>query len=72
MQNGVPGMGDCPLFPDTCWAIELGVSATIPEWDHQKVQMALEQDAALTARGTNLLDGRPTRFHLVNLGRPTR
>jgi hypothetical protein len=65
MQGGVPGMGDYPLFADTCWAIELSVSAAIPEWHNQEIQMALEQDAAFTARGTNFLDGRQTRFHLI-------
>jgi len=65
MQNGVSGMGDYPLFPDTCWAIELSVSAAIPEWNNQEIQMALEQDAAFTVRGTTFLDGRQTTFHLI-------
>jgi hypothetical protein len=65
MQGGVPGMGDYPLFPDTCWAIELGVRVAIPEWDNQPVQMALEQDAVFTAKGTSFLDGRQTAIHLI-------
>ena len=65
MQGGVPGMGDYPLFPDTCWAIELGVRVPIPEWENQQVQMALEQDAVFTAKGTSFLDGRQTTIHLI-------
>lgn len=65
MQNGVPGMGDYPLFPDTCWAIELSVGAAIPEWNNQEISMALEQDAAFTTRGIQFLGGRQTRFHLI-------
>ena len=65
MQDGVPGMGDYPLFRDTCWAIELGVRAVVPEWDNQEIQMALEEDAAFTSKGTSFLDGRQTRLHLI-------
>jgi len=65
MQRGVPGVGDYPLFADTCWAIELGVRVAIPEWDNQDVQMALEQDAVFTASGTSFLDGRQTAIRLV-------
>jgi Xaa-Pro aminopeptidase len=65
MQNGVPGMGDYPLFADTCWAIELGVRVAIPEWGHQEIQMALEEDAVFTAKGTTFLDGRQTAIRIV-------
>ena len=65
MQDGVPGMGDYPVYPDTVWAIELGVRVAIPEWNGQEVQLALEQDAAFSAAGVAFLDGRQTRFHVV-------
>jgi Xaa-Pro aminopeptidase len=65
MQGGVPGMGDYPVYAETCWAIELGVRATVPEWNNQEISMALEEDAAFTGRGTTYLDGRQTRFILV-------
>ncbi len=65
MQGGVPGMGDYPLFADTCWAIELGVRVRIPEWSNQEVQMALEQDAVVTSAGASFLDGRQTAVHLI-------
>jgi Xaa-Pro aminopeptidase len=65
MQNGVPGMGDYPLFADTCWAIELGVRVVIPEWDNQDIQMALEEDAVVGATGVSFLDGRQTTMRLI-------
>ena len=65
MQDGVAGMGDYPVYPDVCWAIELSVRARIPEWGGQEVTMAVEEDAAFTAKGVSFLDGRQTRFHLV-------
>jgi Xaa-Pro aminopeptidase len=65
MQNGVPGMGDYPLYADTCWAIELSVGAAVPEWGDQEVQLALEQSAVFTASGVRYPAGRQTSFHLI-------
>ena len=65
MQGGVPGMGDYPLHIDTCWAIELGVAAVVPEWGGQKVQLALEQSAVFTAAGVAYPAGRQTTFRLI-------
>jgi hypothetical protein len=65
MQGGVPGMGDYPLANDMVWAVELSVTAPVPEWGGVQVQFPLEQDAAFTASGSRFLDGRQTRFHLV-------
>ncbi len=65
MQGGVPGMGDYPLYADTCWAIELSVRVAVPEWNGQQIDLALEEDAAFTARGTHFLDGRQTRMRII-------
>lgn len=64
-QGGVPGMGDYPLYADTCWAVELGVSATMPEWGGAEVYLALEQSAVFTAAGVRYPAGRQTAFHLI-------
>ena len=64
-QGGVPGPGDYPLFPDTVFSIELNVRASVPEWNNQDVQIALEQDAAFTRSGTVFLDKRQTALHLI-------
>lgn len=63
--EAVPGLGDYPLFEDTCWAVELSVGATVPEWGGQKIQLALEQSAVFTAAGVHYPAGRQTEFHLV-------
>ena len=63
--ESVPGMGDYPLYADTCWAVELGVAAIVPEWGGQEVQMALEQSAVFTAAGVRYPAGRQTAFHLI-------
>jgi Xaa-Pro aminopeptidase len=65
MQDGVPGMGEYPAYPDVCWAIELSVRSRVPEWGGHEITMALEEDAVLTGNGVSYLDGRQTRFHLV-------
>jgi hypothetical protein len=65
LQNGVPGTGDYPLFAQTCYSIELNVTASVPEWDGQDVQFALEQDAVFDRNGARFLDRRQTGFHLV-------
>ena len=65
MQDGVPGMGDYPLHLDTLYAIELGLEIQLPEWDNKTIFMALEQDAAFTAKGLSYCDGRQTEIILV-------
>ncbi len=73
-QEGVPGRGDYPLYPDTCYAVELNVKTKIPEWDGQEVGIGLEQDGVFLKTGgpqdleqvqVRYLDGRQTRLHLI-------
>ena len=64
-QGGVPGAGDYSLYMDTVFSIELNVRATVPEWNNQDVQIALEQDAAFTKSGARFLDRRQTELHLI-------
>jgi Xaa-Pro aminopeptidase len=65
MQEGVPGMGDYPLFRDTVHAVELSVRVKIPEWGGQEIAFALEEDAAFTSSGLRFLDGRQTKLILI-------
>ena len=65
-QGGLPGRGDHPLYPDTCYAIELNAKKQIPEWDGQEVRMALEQDAWWTGEKLVFLAGRQKKLHLVS------
>jgi Xaa-Pro aminopeptidase len=64
-QGGVPGEGDYPLFYETCFSIELNVKASVPEWNNQEVQIALEEDAAFTRAGIYFIGGRQTNLHLI-------
>jgi Xaa-Pro aminopeptidase len=65
-QEGVPGRGDVPVWPDTWFSIELEARTPVPEWNGQVVKSAQEEDAAVGADGVArwvLL--RQTAFHLV-------
>ena len=65
-QGGVPGRGDYPLHPDTCYAIELNAKRKVPEWDNQEVRMSLEQDAWWTGEKLVFMAGRQKKLHLVS------
>jgi len=64
-QDGVPGLGDFPLFEDTAHSIELNVRADIPEWGGTELRVELEQDAIYTKTGPRWLDGRQTSLILI-------
>lgn len=65
-QDGVPGRGDYPLYPDTCYAIELNAKRKVPEWSDQEVRMSLEQDAWWTGERLVFMAGRQKKLHLVS------
>jgi Xaa-Pro aminopeptidase len=65
-QEGVPGRGDYPLHPDTCYAIELNAKRKVTEWDDQEVRMSLEQDAWWTGEKLIFIAGRQKKLHLVS------
>jgi Xaa-Pro aminopeptidase len=64
-QDGVPGLGDFPLFEDTVHSIELNVRAAVPEWGNQDVRVELEQDAVYANNGPRWLDARQTSLILI-------
>lgn len=64
-QSGVPGGGDYELFDQTCYAIELNVKKSVPEWNDQVVSFALEQDAMMIDGAMQWISGRQTHFHLI-------
>lgn len=65
-QEAIPGRGDYPLYPGTCYAIELNVKASVPEWDGHEVRIGLEQDGVFTGKDVYYLDGRQTTFHIIH------
>lgn len=64
-QERCPGRGDVIMHFDTCYTVELSVTAPVAEWDGVAVPFMLEQDAAFTAQGASFLEGRQVTFHLV-------
>lgn len=64
-QDGVPGTGDYPLFPNTVYSIELNAAVPVPEWGGKSVRIMLEEDAAFDGEEVYYLDGRQTRLMLI-------
>ncbi|WP_202707931.1 M24 family metallopeptidase [Sporosalibacterium faouarense] len=61
-QRQVPGRGDYPMYHDTCYALELNTTSTVPEWDNQEVCIFLEETIAFTKTGVSYLKDRQTKF----------
>lgn len=57
-QGGVKGRGDYPLFPNTCYSIELFAASEVPEWDGKLVRIMLEEDGVYQSGKFWFLDGR--------------
>ncbi|UCF36028.1 MAG: aminopeptidase P family protein [Acidobacteriota bacterium] len=64
-QDGVPGDGDYPLYPNTAYSIELNATTAVPEWDGQDVRIMLEEDAFFDGETIRFIDGRQTQLHLI-------
>jgi hypothetical protein len=66
-QDGVPGRGDPLVIPSMWFSTELQVTTPVPEWDGQRVRMALEEEAEVTAEGEmRWLLRQQTELHLVH------
>ncbi|MCC2618092.1 aminopeptidase P family protein [Aestuariibacter halophilus] len=64
-QEGVPGDGDHPLHINTAYSIELNAATHLPQWG-KDIRIMLEENAVFEASGVRYLDGRQTRFHVIN------
>lgn len=66
-QGGVPGRGDAAVIPSMWFSIELQATSPVPEWNGQRVSMALEEDMTIDAAGIKSWAlRRQTEFHLVH------
>ena len=66
-QDGVAGRGDPFVIPSMWFSTELQVTTPVPEWDGQRVRMALEEEAEITAEGEmRWVLRRQTELHLVH------
>ena len=63
-QNGVPGDGDYPIYPNTAYSIELYAESEVPIWG-KSVRIKLEEDAFFDGEKTLYIDGRQKQFHLI-------
>ena len=65
-QEGVPGRGDAKIIPSMWFSVELQATTPVPEWNGQRVRMALEEDMTIDAAGANAWAlRRQTAFHLI-------
>jgi len=64
MQQGVPGSGDYPLFPNTAYSIELNSSTFIPEWG-KDIRIMLEEDGYFDGKTFRYIGGRQEKLLLV-------
>jgi Xaa-Pro aminopeptidase len=64
-QEGVPGLGDYRLWPDTAYSIELSAGVAVPEWGNQKIRIMLEEDAFFDGDRIEFMDDRQTEFWLI-------
>ena len=60
-----PGRGDVKLEYNSCFAMELAIVDTVPEWDNESVWCPSEQIVQFTENGCTPVDGVQTHFHLI-------
>ncbi len=63
-QDGVPGKGDYPVYPNTAYSIELNATVNIPEW-HKDIRIMLEEDAFFNGDSVRYIDGRQEKLWLI-------
>lgn len=63
-QQGVPGSGDYPLYPNTAYSIELNVAVTLPQWGND-IRIMLEEDGYFDGQQFQYLDNRQQQLHLI-------
>jgi len=63
-QEGVPGKGDYPLYPNTAYSIELNATVNVPEWE-KDIRIMLEEDAFFDGEEVRYIDGRQTELWLI-------
>jgi Xaa-Pro aminopeptidase len=66
-QQGVPGAGDYPVFPNTAYSIELNAAVAVPKWK-KTIRIMLEEDGFFDGQTFRYLDGRGGRRKSGRLG----
>ena len=65
MQEGVPGKGDYPLYPNTAYSIELYAASEIDSWGGKEVRIMLEEDAFFDGNTVRYIDGRQLEIFTI-------
>ncbi len=60
-QGDTPGSGDYPLYPNTCYSIELNAAVYIEAWD-KEIRVMLEEDAFFDGESVRYINGRQTKL----------
>lgn len=63
-QEGVPHKGDYPLYPNTCYSIELNASMFLEAWK-KDIRMMMEEDACFDGKSVRYINGRQTELFLI-------
>ncbi|MEL6537887.1 MAG: M24 family metallopeptidase [Bacteroidota bacterium] len=63
-QEGVPGTGDYPIYPNTAYSIELNARVFVEEWG-KEIRVMLEQEAFFDGEAIQYIDGRQTEYLLI-------
>ena len=63
-QEGVPGTGDYPLYPNTAYSIELNTRVNIEAWG-KDIRMMMEEDGFWDGTTFRYIDGRQEELYLV-------
>ena len=63
-QEGVPGPGDYPVYPNTAYSIELNTRVPLPEWD-KDIRMMMEEDGFWDGQRFTYIDGRQEALYLI-------
>jgi hypothetical protein len=65
-QKDTGERGEVRLVPNSTFTAELSVTCPVPEWNGRELTLALEQLVAFRGKDAHFIDGRQTKFHLVN------
>lgn len=60
-QDGVPGVGDYPIYKNTAYSIELSAGVYIEEWK-KEIRIMVEEDAFFDGEKVSYIDGRQTEL----------
>lgn len=63
-QDGVPGKGDYPLYPNTAYSIELNTAVYLEAWG-KDIRMMMEEDGYWDGEKFRYIDGRQRELYLI-------